>query len=266
MHDHFMGLDNKYEHLTNTLASIQLQLLNLNKGKGQLEEESILGGPYPASATEGSHPRAQHSPRTRLPVDHSGVQLLSLLPRHDFPRFDGTHPHSWILKCTCYFRLGCLLETTKPLLVKVANGQKMVSCKKATNAKWLMQGTEFTYSLRLLENEGCDLILGGDWIKPCTPIEVDYDKMTFTVTLLGKRVTLQALTSTTDCQMITGHSLYDLMHSEFLDEVEMLYLITPPVADFGDHPALLTYSLSFKTFLKNLRDFHLVGVLNIKSF
>ncbi|KAK6139004.1 hypothetical protein DH2020_027250 [Rehmannia glutinosa] len=41
------GLNGRYDHLTNTLAAIQLQLLNSNKGKTQSEDESILGGAAP---------------------------------------------------------------------------------------------------------------------------------------------------------------------------------------------------------------------------
>ncbi|KAK6119956.1 hypothetical protein DH2020_046304 [Rehmannia glutinosa] len=92
-------------------------------------------------------------------------------------------------------RLGCKLSVVKPLLVKVANGQRLVSTCRAKGFTWTMQGHTFTYPLRLLQNEGCDMILGGDWLKSCTPIELDYDQMTFTVTLLGKRVKIQALST-----------------------------------------------------------------------
>ncbi|KAK6120823.1 hypothetical protein DH2020_045428 [Rehmannia glutinosa] len=437
MHDQMPGLSGKYEHLTNTLASIQLQLLNLSKNKSPMEEESILGGPYPSPTNEGSHMRLQQSPRTRSSIDQPGAQILSPLPRLEFPRFDGSHARAWILKCNSYFRLipnipnsqkvtlasmhfegkasqcdelqafiamfepstlqqaidlgkkqlhtleaiakklknpsrpyvnpsqsfkkaeaplsvptrvpfttnnkqpvklltasemaarrekglcyncdeaftyghrckqritymimteeeelaylqtdndnhddscspvlhmeeiqmslnaitredgittmrlyseagqhrlhilidsgstlsfiqeatarklGCKLDAARPLLVKVANGQRMVSSRKANNFKWKMQGHEFTYSLRLLENEGCDLILGGDWLKSCTPIELDYDKMTFTVNLLGKRVKIQALTSAAECKMILGPSLYKMMHMEFPSQIEELFV------------------------------------------
>ncbi|KAK6136072.1 hypothetical protein DH2020_030177 [Rehmannia glutinosa] len=489
--EHFQGLNGKYEHMTNTLAAIQLQLLNLNKGKAPMEEESILGGPYPGYGSDSTNLRHQNSPRNRLQGDQQGLQIISPLPKLDFPRFDGNHPRSWILKCNGYFklipnipdtqkvtlasmhfegkaaqwyqtfitkqgeitwgqfvetvsarfeelkeakiiaefnklrqtgsysdyvekfeelkscmlilkngeyseeyfiasfisglseelqsfinmfepttlqqtvdlgrkqlhtieaitkklrnptksynalysnpkrteiapnqiprnppkppvklltaaemaarrekglcyncdepftyghrcknritymimteeeelsflqdesvledppdlqstpmeevqmtlnaiagedgvttmrlfgecdghklhvlidsgstlsfiqestakRLGCKLTPAKHLLVKVANG-RLVSSYKVEGFTWKMQGHSFTYSLRVLQNEGCDLILGGDWLKSCTPIELDYDKMTFTVTLLGRRVKIQALTSTAGCQQL----------------------------------------------------------------
>ncbi|CAA0833666.1 Unknown protein, partial [Striga hermonthica] len=74
--------------------------------------------------------------------------------------------------------LGCKLVSAKPLLVKVANGQRMVSSHIVEDFKWGMQNHPFTHSLRVLQHEGCDLILGGDWLKACTPIELDYNRMT----------------------------------------------------------------------------------------
>ncbi|CAA0811981.1 Unknown protein, partial [Striga hermonthica] len=120
-------------------------------------------------------------------------------------------------------KLGCKLDKVKPLLVNVANGQRLVSNHVATEFTWDMQGNKFTYPLRVLKNEGCDLILGGDWLKSCTPIELDYEDMTFTVTLQGKKVRLQALTSSSECQFISGHSLYKLIHTELSSQIEELY-------------------------------------------
>lgn len=41
-HEQFTGIDNKFEHLTNTLVYIQLQLLNLGKDFG-FGDNSVLG-------------------------------------------------------------------------------------------------------------------------------------------------------------------------------------------------------------------------------
>ncbi|KAK6153045.1 hypothetical protein DH2020_012684 [Rehmannia glutinosa] len=121
-------------------------------------------------------------------------------------------------------RLGCKLEPAKPLLVKVANGQRMVSSYKATGFQWTMQGQLFSYSLRLLANKGCDLILGGDWLKSCTPIELDYEKMTVTVTLKGKRIKIQAMTSAAECKLISGPALYKMIHMDMTREVEEVFM------------------------------------------
>ncbi|KAK6163435.1 hypothetical protein DH2020_000299 [Rehmannia glutinosa] len=363
MHEQLTGLNGKYEHLTNTLAAIQLQLLNMGKSRAQTEEESILGGPYQSGGSEGIQSRNQYSPKGRMITDQQGIHILNPLPKIDFPRFDGSNPRSWILKCNGYFKLipnipdtqkvtlasmhfegktaqwfqnfctkqtelswqqfieiisarfeelketkiiaefnklkhteeelayihstpdtvvdqetsvepmdeiqmtlnaiagedgittmrlygkcgehrlhilidsgstlsfiqeatakklGCHLQAAKPLLVKVANGQRLVSTQRAEGFTWDMQGNMFTYPLRLLKNEGCDLILGGDWLKACTPIELDYDKMTFTVTSKGKRVRIQALTSAAECKLISGDTLYKMLHMDYKDQIEEL--------------------------------------------
>ncbi|KAK6115436.1 hypothetical protein DH2020_007705 [Rehmannia glutinosa] len=146
-------------------------------------------------------------------------------------------------------RLGCKLTPAKPLLVKVANGQRLVSSQKAEDFTWEMQGNNFAYSLRLLKNEGCDLILGGDWLKACTPIELDYDKMTFTVTLKGRRVKLQALTSITECQFISGHSLFELLHMNHEEQVEAMYVLTVQDSNSVADPKLLSLLSRFEEVL-----------------
>ncbi|KAK6128670.1 hypothetical protein DH2020_037582 [Rehmannia glutinosa] len=98
-------LNGKYEHLTNTLAAIQLQLLNMGKEKVLPDEESILGVPYPGSTNDRPYSRFQQSPKPRMQIEHSGGNIISPLPKIDFPKFDGTHPRAWILKCNGYFKL-----------------------------------------------------------------------------------------------------------------------------------------------------------------
>lgn len=47
--------------------------------------------------------------------------------------------------------------------------------------RWLVQENEFRYSMRVLDDLGCDLILGCDWFNICSPIEFDFPKRTITV-------------------------------------------------------------------------------------
>lgn len=71
------GIDQKYEHVTHTLAEIKLQLLNLG-GYGFT--------PGSGNSTVGNF-----------------VHLS--LPRLEFPRFDGINPRAWMLKCNSFFKL-----------------------------------------------------------------------------------------------------------------------------------------------------------------
>lgn len=114
----------------------------------------------------------------------------------------------------------------------------MVSHQQVNPLCEKMQGHQFSYPLRPLETEGCDLILGGDCSKSCTPIELDYDLITVTVTLLGQKIRLHAHTSNEDCQLISNVSLFQLLHSELNSEVEAVYLVTALPTNHNDGPKL----------------------------
>ncbi|KAK6118018.1 hypothetical protein DH2020_048243 [Rehmannia glutinosa] len=58
--------------------------------------------------------------RTKLQMEQHGTHMISPLPKVDFPRFDGTHPRSWILKCNGYFKLiGNIPDTQKVTLASM---------------------------------------------------------------------------------------------------------------------------------------------------
>lgn len=67
----------------------------------------------------------------------------------------------------------------------------MVSSKLIKGFNCNIQQQSFTYSPRVLATEDCDLILGGDWLKSCTPVELDYDKMTMAVTQKGINLSIE---------------------------------------------------------------------------
>lgn len=79
----------QFEHITKTLADLQLQLLNREQSHND-GSESILGGYGSTLGNQnGIVSNFVHSP----------------LPRVEFPRFDGTNPRIWMIKCASYFKL-----------------------------------------------------------------------------------------------------------------------------------------------------------------
>lgn len=110
-------------------------------------------------------------------------------------------------------RIYCPLEVVTPLSIKVANEQKMTSSHEVIDFSWAMQGTTMTQSLRLLQNEGYDIILGCDWFKKHTPVTLDYDRMRVKIRIDGRRVRLQALKSIAICILLSHQSLYKLWHT-----------------------------------------------------
>lgn len=62
------------------------------------------------------------------------------------------------------------------MVVMVANGAKMVTDTKCDALKFSLQGEEFLKDMRLLEVQGCDMILGIDWLTSLGPMMVDWGK------------------------------------------------------------------------------------------
>ncbi|CAA0833020.1 Unknown protein, partial [Striga hermonthica] len=143
-------------------------------------------------------------------------------------------------------QLGCQVSEAKSIVVKVASGQKLKSSYIADNFTWRMQGSNITYPLRLLQSEGCDVILGGDWLRSCTPIELDYKAMTVTVSIGGKRITLQALKKGAEGHLISGESLHQLMYDAGGDQIEELYLLTTEPATPELEPSLASLLQEFE--------------------
>lgn len=125
-------------------------------------------------------------------------------------------------------RLGCKTEEVSPLLIRVANGQKLISTLRVKGLTWEVQGHAFSHPLRLLKNDGCDLILGCDWMEACSPIEFDFKKKIVTFKLGRKKIRMHARLPTIGCQLIDCHSLYKLMHSPVGEGIEEMYLVTAP--------------------------------------
>ncbi|KAH6799229.1 hypothetical protein C2S51_035713 [Perilla frutescens var. frutescens] len=122
--------------------------------------------------------------------------------------------------------LGCQVEAATPLLIKIANGQRLVSSSQAGNFGWQMQGVKLQHSLKLLQHEGCDVILGGDWLKACSPIELDYELMAVTIRWMRKKLKLFANKTHSECQFMSHHFLFKLLHTTLKSEVEEVFVVT----------------------------------------
>ncbi|KAG8382148.1 hypothetical protein BUALT_Bualt05G0046500 [Buddleja alternifolia] len=101
-------------------------------------------------------------------------------------------------------RLGCTVEYTTPMMVSVANGSKLISRTYSPEFTWSIQGQSFTYPVRIIKLRGCDLVLGGDWLRKYSPIEFDYDRMKLTISRSGKKIALKAITENSELKLISA--------------------------------------------------------------
>lgn len=104
--EQFSGVNEKLDNLTNLLATLQLQLLSKEKGKGVSKDESILGDPPPMYSMEGQHSQFTPPNNGRVLTERQPTrQVNHSLPKVDFPKFDGSSSRQWILRCNGYFQM-----------------------------------------------------------------------------------------------------------------------------------------------------------------
>ncbi|KAG8367223.1 hypothetical protein BUALT_Bualt16G0050300 [Buddleja alternifolia] len=94
-------------------------------------------------------------------VKHSSIQILIDSGSTDC-----------FLDETVATNLGCHIEFTNPMLISVADGNKMVSRTICPDFTWEIQSTKFTYPMRIIKLGGCDVVLGGDWFRNHSPVEL----------------------------------------------------------------------------------------------
>jgi Retroviral aspartyl protease len=68
----------------------------------------------------------------------------------------------------------CQIMETHPMVVMVANGEKMVTDSKCESLLFSIQGTKFNSDLRLLPIQGYDVILGLDWLSQWGDMQINW--------------------------------------------------------------------------------------------
>ncbi|KAL4303860.1 hypothetical protein GQ457_10G003110 [Hibiscus cannabinus] len=105
---------------------------------------------------------------------------------------------------------GLELVQTSPLIITVANGEKLHSTAKVKQLQWQMQGHSFLYYFRVLKMGGNDIVLGVDWMRTFSPILMDFKEMTFSFNKDGKDITLQGGKKQAYFKIISGEKLQKL--------------------------------------------------------
>ncbi|XP_026410826.1 uncharacterized protein LOC113306056 [Papaver somniferum] len=147
-------------------------------------------------------------------------------------------------------RCGVTIQPATPLLVAVANENKMVSDAKCSSFTWQMQGHEFQYDMILLKLGGCDMVLGVDWMGGMSPMMFDFNNLTVTFIKAGKHITLQGNTPTAHISMMTGSALHKWLKKNIHGLVGNFFSITAcePEAEIPEpiKPLLQKYESIFQ--------------------
>jgi hypothetical protein len=68
------------------------------------------------------------------------------------------------------------LTQTAPMILKVANGARMVTDTQCEALQFSIQGYQFDKDVRVLDVSGDDMILGLDWLTSLGPMKIDWGK------------------------------------------------------------------------------------------
>jgi Retroviral aspartyl protease len=79
---------------------------------------------------------------------------------------------------------------TNPMIMMVANADRMVINSKCTTIHFSIQGHEFEHDLRVLPVKGYDIILGLDWLSKFGPMRVDWQNKWVEINTNGNTVKL----------------------------------------------------------------------------
>ncbi|KAJ4802427.1 polyprotein [Rhynchospora pubera] len=102
---------------------------------------------------------------------------------------------------------GFQVTKINPMIITVANGEKMQCDTKCEGFTWCMQGNEFDFDVRVMEIGAYDMLLGGDWIRKMGPILLDVKSLTLAMIKEGTKIELKGIQNMGELQLIDGAEL-----------------------------------------------------------
>ncbi|KAL4351905.1 hypothetical protein GQ457_06G037700 [Hibiscus cannabinus] len=120
---------------------------------------------------------------------------------------------------------GVEVISTSPLVITVANGEKLYSSAKSKQLTWKMQGYQFEHDFRVLCMGGSDMVLGVDWMRKYSPISMDFNLMTLSFQREGELIILKGGARLASIQFISGEKMQKLADKD-MDLIGEIYLLT----------------------------------------
>lgn len=116
-----------------------------------------------------------------------------------------------------------------PIKVKVADGGILLCTHEVKFCDWLIQGTQFKTTFKILPLKCYDAILGMDWLERFSPMEVQWVEKWISFLYQGKKIKLQGLKDRIENgPPISGDQLYAMQKQEDIWCVVQVYAIESP--------------------------------------
>ncbi|KAH6764801.1 hypothetical protein C2S51_016050 [Perilla frutescens var. frutescens] len=246
MEDIQQGMTTKLDQLAKSIAVLQVQLSNNSPNKEIGDEKSILGAPHNIMSErdlslEPNIPievglwqnimqiRCSHRIHCMIMSEEEEIAyiqpLISMEEEHA-PEIPVEETQMSLHTLKDEDTIAALKFTGvyngQSLQILVDTGSTLSFIKESTT-HILGFKVEAVTPLLIKVHKGCDVILGDDWLKACSSIELDYELMTITVKWMGKKLKLYANKSQSECQFISHHSPFKLMYTSSKKEVEEFY-------------------------------------------
>ncbi|KAL4325335.1 hypothetical protein GQ457_11G021080 [Hibiscus cannabinus] len=121
---------------------------------------------------------------------------------------------------------GLEIIATTPLLITVANGEKLESNAMCKQLPWMMQGCSFKHDFRILLMGGSDMVLGVDWMRKCSPITMDFNSMTMSFKKDGNSILLKGGQPDNSLRMISNGKLQKISEKKNPELMGEIYFLS----------------------------------------
>ncbi|XP_031110384.1 uncharacterized protein LOC116014814 [Ipomoea triloba] len=117
----------------------------------------------------------------------------SILKRDIIILVDSGSTHSFVDPALTH-NLRLKAHKVQPLVVTIANGERLLCDEMSGHIEWIMQGESFRKSFRVMKLGGCDMLLGMDWIDLFAPTELHTRPLSISFHKDGRRIKLKGIT------------------------------------------------------------------------
>lgn len=88
-------------------------------------------------------------------------------------------------------QLGCVLCKKGNVMVRVADGRRVLYDSMVEKFTWKMKGMEFTTELFVMPLKGCDIVLGVQWFSTLGSVTFDFTQHSIEFQMQGRKIMLR---------------------------------------------------------------------------